>query len=320
MLRIQCTADDLLRVTIAGQPLPLAEAAIAMAMIQRRDAHPVFAPWRKRVLRGLPSQAHPLLQLVSPRGAGPDFLEPPSVDFDEGIDRIMSTPLATVRAELRWMSAIDRPVTPWVRLLAERDRDAWRELEQALRSGYRAVLAERWPQLRAAFNAETAWRTRILARDGLYAALSGLAPSIRWRDTTTLEVDSPNDATIMLTGRGIILYPTLLWTGHLLAGQHPDGRLLLFYPAATPLPLLDAPAPAEPITALLGATRARALRVLIHQRTTSELARDLDVTVPAASLQAKTLREAGLVASQRDGKAVLHQCTPLGLDLLTAGA
>ncbi|WP_116202951.1 ArsR/SmtB family transcription factor [Amycolatopsis circi] len=51
-------------------------------------------------------------------------------------------------------------------------------------------------------------------------------------------------------------------------------------------------------------------------RTTTGLARELSVSIATASLHAKTLREAGLVVSHRDGKAVCHQCTPLGLDLL----
>ncbi|MGY2061151.1 hypothetical protein ACW9HQ_40300, partial [Nocardia gipuzkoensis] len=77
MLRIHCTADDLLRVSIAEQPLPLTELAIAVAMLQRRDSHPIFTSWRRQVSRMLPLRARPLLQLISPLGVGPDFLEPP---------------------------------------------------------------------------------------------------------------------------------------------------------------------------------------------------------------------------------------------------
>ncbi|WP_051187889.1 winged helix-turn-helix domain-containing protein [Nocardia tenerifensis] len=319
MLRIHCTTDDLLRVTIAEQPAPLAELTIAMEMMQRRDFHPTFASWRQHMARTLPAPARPLLQLVSPLGAGPEFLDPLSVDIDEGIDQVMSSPRTTVRAELKRMCAIDRPLTPWIRLLADHDGDTWKDLHRALWTAYRAVLAHRWPQLRTAFYVETAWRARILSRHGLQATLTSLAPSIRWHGLT-LEIDFPRDVTIASTGQGIVLCPSLLWAGHLLASSCPDGRLLLIYPAVTPLPLIQDTAPSDPLAALLGTTRARALQLAIHQRTTTELAHDLDVTVAAASMQAKTLREAGLITSHRDGKAVWHQCTPLGLDLLTASA
>ncbi|MFD9959029.1 hypothetical protein [Amycolatopsis sp. NPDC058986] len=318
MLRIRCTVDDLLRVSIAEHPAPLGELTLAIQMLQRRDPHPAFAPWRHRMARTFAVEGSPLAQLVSPLGAGPMFLDPPSPTMDEGVDRVMSASRLDVRAELERVCAIDRPRTPWVRGLADRDKEAWKVLEGALRTAYRATLAEAWPRLRASFHAETAWRARILARDGLRATLTGLSPSIRWRDMT-LEIDFPREVDITLTGQGISLQPSLLWAGPPLIARYGDGPLILIYPALTPLPLLTSGAAADPLSGLLGATRARALRVLTFDRTTSELAKELSVTVAAASLQTKTLRAAGLVVSQREGKAVRHRCTHLGLDLLASG-
>ncbi|MEU7145811.1 winged helix-turn-helix domain-containing protein [Nocardia sp. NPDC046473] len=317
MLRILCSADDLLRVSIAEQPAPLAELTIAMSMMQRKDSHPVFAPWRRHMARRLPAQVRPLLQLVSPLGAGPCFIDPPSPGIGEGLDQVMSSSRATVRAELTRMSGIDRPPTPWLRLLADQDREAWQDLQRALQAAHATLLAEQWPRLRSAFYAETAWRARILAQHGLQTALTSLGLSIRLQGLT-LEANFPRDLTIPLTGQGIILCPTLLWTDHLLPAPYPDGRLLLIYPAATPLPLIDSTESTHPLTALLGTTRARTLQLAVRQHTTSELARNLGLSLAAASMQAKALREAGLITSQRDGKAVWHQCTPLGLDLLVA--
>lgn len=199
-----------------------------------------------------------------------------------------------------------------------RDRaEAWQILEQAMRTAYDHLLAGSWPKIRAGFDAEAVWRVGILARQGLHATLTTLSPAIRLRGTT-LEIDSPRELDFDLQGKGIILQPTLFWTGHPLASCHQDGRLMLVYPAVTPLPLLAAPALGDPLAALLGATRARTLRLLGTRRTTTDLARELTVTPAAASMQAKTLREAGLTTSRRDGKAVWHWCTPLGLDLIAA--
>ncbi|MGW7003997.1 ArsR/SmtB family transcription factor [Streptomyces sp. NPDC054933] len=215
------------------------------------------------------------------------------------------------------MCTIDPALSPWIRDLADRDREAWQILEQAVRTAYTSVIAEAWPSIRAGFQAETAWRARVLAQQGLRATLEGLCPSIRWHGLT-LEASFPRDLDITLRGHGIILQPSLLWADHVLAGAHPDGRLLLIYPALTPLPLREPPSACDPLTALLGGTRARALRLLVRQHTTTDLARELTVTPTAASMQAKTLREAGLIVTEREGKAVWHWCTPLGLDMLTA--
>ena len=319
MLRVHCTPEDLLRVTVADRPAPLVELAQAFEMLQRRDMHPVFSSWRQRTTRTLPRMARPILQLVSPLGAGPLFLDPLSHDLEEGMDQILSTPRAWARTELRRMCAIDRPLTAWVRHLADKDRDAWKILEQAVRTAHTSVIAEAWPRIQAGFYAETAWRSRILAQQGLHAVLTGLAPSVRWHGMT-LEAPFPRHVDITLHGQGITLLPSLFWADHLLAGLQPDGRLLLIHPAVTPLPLREPSTSHDPLTALVGTTRAQTLRLLVQQHTTTDLARDLSVSPAAASMQAKTLREAGLIVSQRDGKAVWHWCTPLGLDLLVHGS
>ncbi|HEY9473843.1 MAG TPA: DUF5937 family protein [Mycobacteriales bacterium] len=317
MLRVHCTPEDLLHVSIAERPAPLAELALALAMLQRHDSHPTFGPWRRLTARALPPQARPLLQLISPLGAGPTFLDPPADTLDEGIERVLSTPRSQARAELQRMCAIDRTVTPWVRHLADKDREAWRILEHAIHTAYGTVLDHAWTRIQAAFHADTNWRTKLLARQGLHAVLASLSPTVRWRGTT-LEAESSRDIEITSHGRGLILSPTLTYAGHLLAGPHPNGQIILIYPALTSLPQLEPGPRNDPIRALLGPTRAEALRLLIHDHTTTELARKLAITTAAASIQTRTLREAGLITSRRDGKAVIHRCTRLGVDLLIA--
>jgi DNA-binding transcriptional ArsR family regulator len=314
MLRVHCTAEDFLRVTVADRPMPLVELCLAMMMMQRRDPHSAFAPWRRRAGRDLPRSARALLNLLSPQGAGPLFLDPPSPDLEEGLDQILATSQARAETELRAICSFDRPFTPWIRDLADQDRDAWQILEVSVRSAYANVITAAWPRVQAGFQAETAWRARILAQQGLHATLLSLSPSARWRGLT-LESDFSRDLDVHSQGKGIILQPSLFWDD-LLATYHPDGRLILIYPAVIPFPLRENPSSGNPLTVLLGATRAQALHVLVQQHTTTALAHQLSVTVAAASMQARTLREAGLIVSQREGKAMWHWCTPLGLDLL----
>ncbi|MFD9484802.1 winged helix-turn-helix domain-containing protein [Streptomyces sp. NPDC059991] len=49
-------------------------------------------------------------------------------------------------------------------------------------------------------------------------------------------------------------------------------------------------------------------------RSTSDIAKELGISKSSASEHAKALRDARLIATQRDGKAVWRCCTPLGLE------
>ncbi len=303
------TAEDLLRTRFASAPAPLLELGMAIATLRRDDA--VFARWSRRVR--LPREALPLFELIPPSAAGPLFLDPVSDGFDDGLDKVLSTPHDQARAQL--MEAA-RP-TPWARGLATRDRDAWRTLENALRRAYDAVIEAERERIRASFHADLAWRRMVLAEQGISAALAGVYPGSRWNGTT-LEIDVPEESEHAPGGRGVTLLPSTVWSGRPLIGSHPDGTMLLVYPALTPLPLVDTD-PCDALGALLGRTRASILEVLVEHRTTTELARNLGISVASASAHAKTLRGAGLIVTRRAGKAVTHVATPLGLGLLRHG-
>lgn len=316
MLRVRCTAEDLLRVTFAREPAPLMELGLALAALRRRDLPPVFGRWQQSLRRTLPRAVRPLLELVPPSGRGPLFLDPLSRGLDDGLEEVLSTPAGFVRSELDRVCAADRrPVTGWLRDLAEQDGGAWRILAEALRAAYDSVLAGSWSGVQSAFDAERAWRTRLLAEQGIRTALAGLVPGARWCGTT-LEFDWPGEAEFALEGRGLILLPSTVWPGWPLLAVRPGKPGILVYPAVSQLPLLDRPADAEPLAALLGSTRAAALTLLTRQRTTTDLAAELSIAKSSASEHAKALRAARLITTERDGKAVRHSCTPLGLDLL----
>jgi len=321
MLRLSFTAEDLLRVSFATRPAPLMELGVAVALLQRREVPPVLSRWQHRTRQGFPADALPLLSLIPPSARGPMFLDPLSRGFEEGLDTVLSTPAARVRAELGGRVPAVLTRTPWLDRLADQDRETWHELRHALRAAFAALLADSWDRLQAAFDAERAWRTRLLAQHGIRTALAGLGPGGRW-EGTTLVFDTPEDVRITLTGHGVVLLPSTLWTGRPLLAVYDDAPTVLIYQAATPLPLLTGRGPEDhsPLGALLGRTRAAALELLTRERTTSEVARELDISKSSASEHAKALRDARLISTHQDGKAVWHVLTPLGLDLLATQA
>ncbi|MER6075350.1 winged helix-turn-helix domain-containing protein [Streptomyces sp. NPDC001817] len=310
------TLEDLLQVTLAPAPAPLMELVLATAMLQHQGIDPVFSRWQQRTLRSFPRAARPLLELVPPTGKGPLFLDPISRGLDDGLDQVRSSPTAFVCAELQRVCAAGRPHTPWKVHLAEQDHGAWQLLQDAVRAGYNGLLAPVWGRITSGFDAEQAWRAQILARQGIRAMLAGLSSGIRWRGAV-LEIDSPENREIHLAGRGITLLPSASWAGRPLIGDYPHRPALLVYRAVTPLTLLEEPTTNDPVAALLGRTRAAILALLTRQRTTTEVARDLRISKSSASEHAKALRHAGLIVSQREGQAVWHTCTPLGLVLVS---
>jgi DNA-binding transcriptional ArsR family regulator len=311
VLRVHLTAEDLLRTRFASQPAPLIELGIAVAALHRRD--PVLGSWRRSAAARFPQAARPLLGLIPGSATGPLFLDPVSTGLAEGLELVQQAPARLVREELQRVFGTPA-LPPWPRLLAERDRQAWRDLDRALRLAHDHLLRDVWPRVCSGFRAELAWRGRILAELGVQAALSALHPRISWSGTV-LRIDAAPEFDMYPRGAGLTLLPSVLWTGRPMITDHPDGSVVIVYPALTPLPLIDAVA-TDPLAGLLGQTRACVLRLAFRERTTSELARELGTSAATVSGHTKALRAAGLIVTTRAGKAVLHSVTPLGDRLL----
>lgn len=129
---------------------------------------------------------------------------------------------------------------------------------------------------------------------------------------------------VHLGGRGLVIAPTVfLWR---------DPALLWDSQDETSAPTLAIPtigdvqvgaalwgaeqAEDQSLGALLGRTRAAALKVATEGCSTTELARRLNVSIAAASEHATVLRNANLITTSRRGKSVVHTVTPLGAELL----
>jgi DNA-binding transcriptional ArsR family regulator len=322
MLRVPFTAEDVARTRFAPSPAPMLELTAAVAMLQRHD--PLFALWRRRAARALPRSATPLLELVPANLAGPLFLDPVSQGFDDGLDIALSTPTPVVQAELRRVFGGRPRAGSWLRALSDRDTAAWQRLRGALESGYDILLGADWSRIRACYQAELELKGRQWACDGAGAVLTSIHPGSHW-DGSALNIPVESRLLIDLGGRGVTLMPSVFWRGRPMFTWHPDGSLVIVYPAATPLPLAATGAGSSAganasshssVGALLGSTRAGVLAAAASASTTTELARAAGVSLASASEHATILRNAGLITSRRQGRQVSHAITWLGQQLL----
>lgn len=316
MLRIHFTPGDFARVRFLPRPAPLVELKLSLMMSRRRDSDALFGRWRRDLGHRLPASTRPLWDLLQPH-RGPAFLDPAAGDLEEALDLVRSTPQAVVRADI---AKLQKPPTPWVKALMAQDTQAWDLLDRSLRDAYRSVLATSWNTVRERHAAEFTGFALRSAEHGTEPALTALAPGSTLRDGTW-QLPAFLDRDVHLSGRGLTLLPTFHWTDEPLIGFRPDRPLLVVYPAGPGLPPRHTPSatPGDPLADVLGASRARILRLLDHPHTTTELAAHANLSLATTSSHSTALRRAGLITTVRHGRSVQHTRTDLGRMLTEAG-
>lgn len=118
----------------------------------------------------------------------------------------------------------------------------------------------------------------------------------------------------------IRIIPSALWLFEPVLIFSQRGRqICVIYPAGRPL-CNSEPAKhhSHALEQLIGATRAAVLDSLTSPINTTDLARKLSVSVPAASRHTTVLRRAGLISSIRRGQSLQHYPTSLGINLVHA--
>lgn len=320
MLRIQLTDDDLLRTRVASAPDPLYETAASVRLLRASAPTARLARWRSRTRAALAAAAltlevRPLLDLA-PAGTPyiPDFLTPAdgAADLESGIDTVLSTARHRLHADLAAAATIV-PLPGWTRALADGDPEALNRLGRAIRAYHAVAVAPHWAEIEVHAAADRAIRGQALLDRGVAGLLATLHPDLRWTAGSLVCGCSPQEYTMTLDGRGLLLVPSY-FAHEPMALDVPGMPVVLVYPAHREAP--PAARAGESLAALLGRTRASVLATLATGCTTTQLAQRVGISLASASEHAAVLRDAGLVASRRTGSAVLHTLTPLGSRLL----
>ncbi|MFF1381302.1 ArsR/SmtB family transcription factor [Streptomyces sp. NPDC058308] len=328
MLRIHFTPEDLARTRVAPTVGVAAEVYFSLELLRENRERQHFRSWRSAVAGRMGADTRPLTSLVPVRGPGLDLLalmgDVPSLDH--AVDNLLHAPVSRMRREFEGLDFHPGHL-PWARRVSEGDREARRELAEAVRACHRATVEPYWHRGRSELVALSTRCANLVLEGGVDLLLRSVcAPLVRWRPPV-LEAPYPRRVEVRLQGRGLIITPTVF-------AKRPVS--FLWDPLDTALPpRLTVPALRRPLAgtgpaeadgcavrnleSLLGRTRAAALRVTAEGCTTSELARRLNVTAAAASQHATVLRNTDLITTSRRGGSVLHLITPLGLALLRTG-
>jgi DNA-binding transcriptional ArsR family regulator len=325
--RIHFSEADLARVQVSPTLGPLAETVLALALL-RCSSQPrtMLSEWRGQV-RVTP-QMRPLTALIPPDCNGVDLptLVGETATIEQGVQALLDVPREHLLVEMEWIDRRHRlPPLAW----AMAEAGGRPELAEATQVAYQELIQPFWPRIRASLHAEQAARRRTLAAEGPGALLASLqGPLIRWRPPV-LEILRPGRVEMELGGRGIALVPSVFVGRAPSLHENPNDedempRLILPAEGAGRARLWAVSrglggSRGSALAALVGRNRAAVLQSIADGCTTTELARRVGISLAAASQHASVLRRAGLIATRRQGSAVLHVLTPLGAELLQAG-
>lgn len=295
------------------------ELAHAVRILLRPEQHPLQWGWLRAVRQGLPQSSFELLAtVIGNDGYLPDFLTAaPSWDMtpDAEVDALRSAPLDPMRVDLGKMvlrSTGSRQRA--LREMQERPARARTMIADAWQDVWDAAIAPVWPQLDRLLRADISVRSRTIATSGISGMADDLHPNVSWGAGAVRVRLRRHSEQVDCRGSGLVLVPSVMSSWGCMVLTEPPAQPTLFYPArgVTAGWARSTTETADALGALLGSARAEILLGAGSARTTSHVARDAGIAASTASHHLTILRDAGLIASERDGARMLHLRTPLG--------
>lgn len=318
MAVLELTPDDLAATRFALSPM--AELTGALLVLGGRSRPPGLDRWtsqatpRYLALRQRDSLLAALTDLMSSTTWLPDFIcrPPPSMNtaFADELAAVAATPAARARADLL-LSSQQQPLAP------ELDQDDIpAAAARSLSTAWSTLLAPDWPRLRGILERDVIHRAGLLAVYGWKRAFGSLTADLHWEADGRIAIPTLTGPSHRIQGGELTLVPNGFGGGWL--SLDPPRAYALHYPAQGAAAPPDTAAPAsDGMERLIGRPRARLLRALNTPASTSQLSRQLAMSLGGTSTHLAILLQAGLVSRARSGRTVLYRRTPLG-DTFTA--
>lgn len=327
VLRIEVGREDLTTSRFALSPLW--ELTSALRLLAGQADESVLRPWLVRTrdrYRALAREVDVgvILALSAPAW-GADFLAPVpagvSTTIGDLLDQVRSTPAEQARHEVAEALRRQPAVDPRIRRILTGDRVAW-YVADVLAAAWQALLEPEWHTLRAILERDVMYRAGQLTSRGWAAALGDLHPGLSWEQGRIVVGRFADDEDAALGGRGLLFVPSVFIWPKLALRLDPPWPPSLVYPARGVASLWERPgrtASRTTLDRLLGPSRAAILIALDEPASTTQLVATLGQSLGAVGDHLAVLREAGLIARARSGRAVLYRRTPVGDALAAAG-
>ncbi|MGQ0841134.1 DUF5937 family protein [Actinokineospora sp.] len=294
------------------------EVVASVRVLRGAGTHVMHSSWVNRVRPRVAGGNSLLWNLIPPAPDYlPDFLTPPPLGLTPDLDAELAVLTATAPDVVR--AHLDLYGSPLVGDLYADPEAGLRLLADEIAAYWESALADDWPRIVALLDAEVFRGSRLLAENGAGELLNDLHDTVHWDGDTLSIAQRHCTAAQVPDGSGLVLVPSVfVWPSVLSvsAGESPQ----LAYPARGIATLwADPPDPTDPLSAVLGRSRARLLAEMDTPTSTTELARRTGMSAGGASQHLAALRAAGLVTSHRQGKRVLSARTTLADALLSRG-
>ncbi len=322
-LDLRLDTADVSGLRFARSPLWETMEALRTLHEPRRQAY--HLSWLRAVDRPAVAAAWRVLAPLAPNpGYTPDFLVPiptgPTTEIDADLAAVAATPLDLVVHDLELCVASPHAapeIIAGARVLLRDPAGSLARIVAAQRTCWDHLVRPFWSAIDDLLAADIAHRAAELATTGLATVLGGLHADISWTDGVLAFGGRNHGFGDDVTGRGLVLMPSVFGWPHVIAMTDPPWQPTIIYPARG-VGTLWPPAPARDPGALgelLGGSRAALLRALEAETATGTLARRVGLGLPTTSVHLRVLRDSGLVTARRSGREVLHRRTALGAAL-----
>ncbi|MEU0095564.1 DUF5937 family protein [Kribbella sp. NPDC006257] len=316
-------AEDVARTRFVSSPVE--EVIHSVRVISGINRNMLHRPWAAAVRPQLAGLNLELLRaLVGNAQFLPDFLGPPpnrsAGGFTEELDAIRSTDPAMVIADLDELAA-RQSLSPLLRRFYDSPEQGLSRLVDEVRSYWQVAIEPYWARIRAVHDADIAHRMEQLTTGGFARVFADLHQEVEYAGDRLVIHKPQHQSSRVARGLGVVLIPCVFaWPQLIVLHQDPYQPTLTYPPRGVGEIWAGRQPAVEPMGALIGRSRAALLANLALPLSTSQLAKEVEMTLPAVSQQLAVLRQCRLITSRRSGRWILHQRTPLGTELLLAAA
>lgn len=315
VIEIQVGTADLARIRFAHDVVW--ETAASLNAVAFPHAHLLHARLRRRISRHPGFDLAYLMTLTANRGWIPDLLCPAPSDSlgtpEERLAGLAGADLAVAESDLRKLREL-RPDCTAARMSPVEYLET---TATELTAYWREVLLPLWDRVESIASADIAHHRAVLAGQGLSGALPGVHDELSFTDGT-IQVAMGSEAVVRASGRGLWFAPSVFrWPW--LAVDIREHEPVVSYAARGAGRVWEEPRNTDlGLVELLGRSRAEILQRLDIARTTTGLAREIDLSPSTVNWHLSVMTTAGLLASRREGRRVLYARTLVG-DLLIRG-